>query len=686
MLSHTALNVLTFHSPLLPTATALLYVALHDAQLRAQAPAAPAQASASGWDAFLHLFSDSFSAEPAAPAPSAQYAAVASDEPASDDLYRATGIEMPAHDPCPELTAARAVLHVGGASSPVSLDWFARALAAPSAPAPSFSQFAASAPSDAPGLALLHVVLALYSHALIVVDDDAFATHACPLGPLPVLSSWVALVKLAAFHLVWCHAPTPLLDACHTWLRAMYRRDRRFQFVRDGWHLPPQLLTRWRARFHLAPPDARAVSLLHRLPFLVPFAERVLLFRTWAHTQQAAWLQVHAESTIQIRRRLLVADGLAAVQRLGARLNGRLRVQFLNDQDVPEDGVDLGGPFKEFLEQLCQRLLTHDYGLFVATADSKALFPNPAGAWLHPDFTSIMETIGKLLGKALVEGILVDVNFAPHFLARVLGRPAALSELQHVDATLYKNLLFVKHYQADPAELCLTFTIQDESRLGDGSALVDLCAGGAGRDVTRDTVLPYVFAVADYHLNRKIRAASAAIARGLSLSLDARWLSIFHEHELQVLLSGAADQAIDVDDWERHTVYDDRGGLGAHADHKVVRRFWRAVRALSAPQRSALLRFVTAISRPPLAGFAHLRPPFMIRLVPFVEAPGAPGRSFWDSVVSVFSDAPAVPVAGTLPSAATCFNLLKLPLYPSFAIMQEKLLRAIDNSTGFGLA
>lgn len=39
-----------------------------------------------------------------------------------------------------------------------------------------------------------------------------------------------------------------------------------------------------------------------------------------------------------------------------------------------------------------------------------------------------------------------------------------------------------------------------------------------------------------------------------------------------------------------------------------------------------------------------------------------------------------------LPTASTCFNLLKLPNYPSKDILKEKLKQAIENNTGFELS
>ncbi len=68
----------------------------------------------------------------------------------------------------------------------------------------------------------------------------------------------------------------------------------------------------------------------------------------------------------------------------GRRFNGRVRVQFLDDGGRPEEGVDLGGPYKEFLEQLCTKLFKNDYGLFALTAETRLFYPNPAGAALIP--------------------------------------------------------------------------------------------------------------------------------------------------------------------------------------------------------------------------------------------------------------------------------------------------------------
>lgn len=88
-------------------------------------------------------------------------------------------------------------------------------------------------------------------------------------------------------------------------------------------------------------------------------------------------------------------------------------------------------------------------------------------------------------------------------------------------------------------------------------------------------------------------------------------------------------------------------------------------------QRCALLRFITSTSRAPLGGFKHLQPPLTIHKV----------------------DCGASPLAllgGTdvqrLPSASTCYNMLKLPNYKRQSTLKQKLLYAIGSGAGFELS
>ncbi len=562
------------------------------------------------------------------------------------------------------------------------------------------------------------MALSLFSHALLIVDEDEFRSRLRPIT-LAQLPQWTELLKFVAFHLVWSNADgsssssssagtassfvwqgdgcttSDLLDSCQRVLRELYQRDAVHGFMNgahdassvssaaenSSWVLPDAFVRLWRSEYVDHSP--RALYLLRQLPFLLPFALRVDLFSSWTRSKRSsgnARAGGGNETRIVVRRRALVQDGFEALRRIGSRFDGVVRVVFLVDDDVPEEGVDLGGPFKEFLELLTHDLFKNAYGLFLATADG-LLYPN--SSTLIPQFEEMLEFVGKLIGKALSEGILVNAHFAPFFLNKIMGRASSLSSLASYDAQLYRSLLQVKNYTGQVSDLALSFSVTEES-FGHMTE-VELKPNGANVEVTNANVVEYVYLCADYHLNRKIARASAAFRRGLASIIDRQWLSIFDCAELQRLIAGT-DAPIDVAEWRAHTVYDQRTDASNGPDHRVVRWFWRAVAELEPAQCAKLLRFSTAVERPPLNGFAHLNPPFTIRLVPLTGADGNE-RSLWTRFVDfVGPSSSASPAAGALPSAATCFNMLKLPLYTDYDMLREKLLVAIENNAGFGSA
>jgi ubiquitin-protein ligase E3 C len=168
--------------------------------------------------------------------------------------------------------------------------------------------------------------------------------------------------------------------------------------------------------------------------------------------------------------------------------------------------------------------------------------------------------------------------------------------------------------------------------------------------------LEYIERVSNHLLVKRLRPQSDAFKKGLAEVIDLEHLAIFNEAELQVLISGAPT-AIDVVDLKQHC----RLAGGFTSMDRTVQRFWKVVASLDAREQALLLRFVTSCQRPPPLGFEQLQPPFCLQRIP------------------VSSD------DEKLPSAATCFNTLKLPTYSSEKVMKKKLLVSITSNSGFEL-
>jgi ubiquitin-protein ligase E3 B len=89
-------------------------------------------------------------------------------------------------------------------------------------------------------------------------------------------------------------------------------------------------------------------------------------------------------------------------------------------------------------------LLPCRYGLFVQTATEEGLlFPHAAAGSLGHGL-QMLEFLGRVVGKALYEGILLEYSFSPLFVSKLLGRYSFLDELSSLDAELHRNLVYLK--------------------------------------------------------------------------------------------------------------------------------------------------------------------------------------------------------------------------------------------------
>jgi ubiquitin-protein ligase E3 C len=290
------------------------------------------------------------------------------------------------------------------------------------------------------------------------------------------------------------------------------------------------------------------------------------------------------------------------------------------------------------------------------------------------DLLQRYEFLGRIIGKCLYEGILVDVSFAGFFLKKWAltggtgsapmesGYRANINDLRELDEGLYKGLLSLKNADNDMEQLSLTFTVDDLVGPPGRKKVVEkeLRPGGANMPVTNENRLLYINRMSWYRLQGQSQAQTNAFLRGLSAIIQPSWLSMFNQSELQTLIGGAA-ASIDVQDLRKNTLYGGTYVIGDDGrEHPSIQLFWKVFAKLPDVDRRAVLKFVTSTPRGPLLGFSYLNPRFSIR----------------DSG----SD------ENRYPTTSTCVNLLKLPMYKSEKMLREKLLAAVNSGAGFDLS
>jgi len=78
---------------------------------------------------------------------------------------------------------------------------------------------------------------------------------------------------------------------------------------------------------------------------------------------------------VKIKRSRLFEDGYRELTAL-PNLKEQVKVVFVNDQGILEEGMDAGGLFKEFLTDLIEIVFNPNYGLFMLTANTNEPYPN----------------------------------------------------------------------------------------------------------------------------------------------------------------------------------------------------------------------------------------------------------------------------------------------------------------------
>uniref|UniRef100_A0A8C3G8F8 HECT-type E3 ubiquitin transferase n=1 Tax=Cyclopterus lumpus TaxID=8103 RepID=A0A8C3G8F8_CYCLU len=327
----------------------------------------------------------------------------------------------------------------------------------------------------------------------------------------------------------------------------------------------------------------------------------------------------------------------------------KLYVTFLG-----EEGLDYSGPSREFFFLLSQELFNPYYGLFEYSAnDTYTVQISPMSAFVE-NHLEWFRFSGRILGLALIHQYLLDAFFTRPFYKALLRLSTDLSDLEYLDEEFHQSLQWMKDNDITDI-LDLTFTVNEEV-FGQVTER-ELKSGGSNLQVTEKNKKDYIERMAKWRVERGVVQQTEALVRGFYEVVDSRLVSVFDARELELVIAGTVE--IDLIDWRSNTEY--RGGY--HDGHIVMRWFWAAVERFNNEQRLRLLQFVTGTSSVPYEGFAALRGSNGLRRFCIEK---------WGKVTS-------------LPRAHTCFNRLDLPPYPSYTMLYEKLLIAVEETSTFGL-
>jgi len=372
------------------------------------------------------------------------------------------------------------------------------------------------------------------------------------------------------------------------------------------------------------------------------------------------YAQGHME--IQVRRDFLVGDSVAAIMSLGRTdLRKTFRFSFWG-----EEGIDAGGLMREWFQLVTEEICNPDFGLFkYSSVNQMCLMMNPMSEVSHPgEHLTYFRFLGRVLGKALFERVLVRGHFVRHLYKHLLGFPVDVDDIEMVDSELFQSLQKLITYRengSDVIDLCLDFSVAEEF-MGVVTT-TNLIENGSDIEVTNENLDVYIKAIVKYQLMERTRPQLAELLLGFYDVIDEGLLTILDYQELELLLCGLPE--IDLEDWKRNTDYTGMFECGAH--RQVVAWFWDVVeKDFDQEMKARLLQFVTGTAGVPAQGFAVLQ-----------------GN---DGNIRKFSVHGVSLKTCVFPRAHTCFNRIDLPVYKTRAQLLEKITLAVQmEATGFGM-
>ncbi|CAK7347286.1 unnamed protein product [Dovyalis caffra] len=397
----------------------------------------------------------------------------------------------------------------------------------------------------------------------------------------------------------------------------------------------------------------KSFSLMLRVPRFVDFDNKRAHFRSKIKHQHD---HHHSPLRISVRRAYILEDSYNQLRMRSTHdLKGRLTVHFQG-----EEGIDAGGLTREWYQLLSRVIFDKGALLFTTVGNESTFQPNPNSVY-QTEHLSYFKFVGRVVGKALFDGQLLDVHFTRSFYKHILGAKVTYHDIEAIDPDYFKNLKWMLENDISDV-LDLTFSIDaDEEKLilYEKNEVTDyeLTPGGRNMKVTEENKHQYVDLVAEHRLTTAIRPQINAFLEGFNELIARELISIFNDKELELLISGLPD--IDLDDMRANTEYS-----GYSPASPVIQWFWEVAQGFSKEDKARLLQFVTGTSKVPLEGFSALQGISGSQKFQIHKAYGSPDH---------------------LPSAHTCFNQLDLPEYPSKQHLEERLLLAIHEANeGFG--
>ena len=320
-----------------------------------------------------------------------------------------------------------------------------------------------------------------------------------------------------------------------------------------------------------------------------------------------------------------------------------------------EEAIDAGGVKREWLTILSKDIFDPSYMLFTLAKNGTTYTINSDSGRFNPEHLQHFEFIGKIMAKAIFDGMMLDCYFTRNIYKLITNTPISYHDMEDYDPIFYKSLKSLLENDYTGKDTYLTYSYNHDN-FGE-MQIIDLVENGRNIDVTESNKFDFVQKLCSAKLYENIKPQVEALLKGFYSIIPQKLISIFNHRELELVISGLP--TIDIKDWKRNTLYENY-----NEQTPIIKYFWEIIESYDNDERAEFLQFVTGSSKVPLEGFCAL------------QGIGGVNKFLISKVFDKNYD--------RLPTAHTCTNQLDLPEYPNKEILKQRLKVALKEGKGFG--
>lgn len=164
------------------------------------------------------------------------------------------------------------------------------------------------------------------------------------------------------------------------------------------------------------------IKILSKNSTLIDYENKRSMFKTelknLRKNQQAEEININV-----VRENVLLSSMNQIMPMTAAQLMHKFHITFDG-----EEGEDVGGLTREWFMLLSKEIFNPHYALFTPSSTGSTYQPRP-DSYVNSNHLFFFKFIGRMVGKALHDGYLLDAYFTPAFYKHILGKPLSLNDL-----------------------------------------------------------------------------------------------------------------------------------------------------------------------------------------------------------------------------------------------------------------